>query len=134
MITLDEKLNVVLSKRLRSFFPQPALEQNLVPFEGKPIRLPEKLAEPDSDFLRYHREEMFQGQISPVHLHRESFRASVLPREILESQTSAPADQSENGRRLRQSSPFAVIMPQNERQEMLARYEARRPRTHPAGV
>jgi hypothetical protein len=51
----------VLSKRLRSFFPQPALEQNFVPFEGKPIRLPEKLAEPDDDFIRFHREEIFQS-------------------------------------------------------------------------
>lgn len=61
LITLDDKLNVVLSKRLRSFFPQPALEQNFVPFEGQPIRLPEKLAEPDGDFLRYHRDEIFQS-------------------------------------------------------------------------
>jgi hypothetical protein len=59
LITLDENLNVILSKRLRSFFPQPALEQNFIPFEGKSIRLPEKLAEPDGDFLRYHREEVF---------------------------------------------------------------------------
>src|SRR5438445_4513226 len=51
LITLDEKLNVVLSKRLRGFFPQPTLEQNFVPFGGKPIRLPEKLSEPDSEFL-----------------------------------------------------------------------------------
>lgn len=36
--------------------------------------------------------------------------------------------------RMRQSSPFAVIMPQDERQRILQRYEARRPRTHPAGV
>ena len=61
LITLDEKLSVVLSKRLRSFFPQLALEQNFVPFAGQPIRLPEKLAEPDADFLRYHREEIFQS-------------------------------------------------------------------------
>jgi putative restriction endonuclease len=61
LITLDEKLSVVLSKRLRSFFPQSALEQNFVPFEGAPIRLPEKLAEPDVDFLRFHREEIFQS-------------------------------------------------------------------------
>lgn len=59
LITLDERLNVVLSKRLRNFFPQPALEQNFVSFEGKPIRLPEKLAEPDEAFLRFHREEIF---------------------------------------------------------------------------
>jgi predicted restriction endonuclease len=61
LITLDQSLNVVLSKRLRKFFPQPALEQNFIPFEGKPIRLPDKLAEPDSEFLRYHREELFQS-------------------------------------------------------------------------
>ncbi len=61
LITLDERLTVVLSKRLRSFFPQPALERNFVPFEGQPICLPEKLAEPDEDFLRFHRHEVFQG-------------------------------------------------------------------------
>lgn len=61
LITLDDKLNVLLSKRLRSFFPQPALEQNFVPVEGKPIRLPEKLGEPDLDFIRFHREEIFKS-------------------------------------------------------------------------
>ena len=61
LITLDEKLSVVLSKRLRGFFPQPALERNFVPFDGQPIRLPEKLAEPDADFLSYHRDEIFQN-------------------------------------------------------------------------
>jgi len=48
-----------MNKRLRSFFPQPTLEQNFVQFEGKPIRLPEKLAEPDANFLQFHREEIF---------------------------------------------------------------------------
>ena len=61
LITLDDKLSVVLSKRLRSFFPQPALEQSFVPFEGKQIRLPQKLSEPSLDFLTYHREEVFQN-------------------------------------------------------------------------
>ncbi len=55
LITLDEDLCLMLSNRLQKFFPQPALEQNFVPYEGKPIRLPEKLAEPDGEFLRYHR-------------------------------------------------------------------------------
>jgi putative restriction endonuclease len=59
LITIDEKMGVVLSKRLRSFFPQPALEQNFVPFEGKPIRLPDKLAEPDPIFLEFHRTNIF---------------------------------------------------------------------------
>jgi hypothetical protein len=46
----------------------------------------------------------------------------------------ALADFSEDGRRLRQNSPFAVLMPQDERLRILEKYEARRPRTHPAGV
>jgi putative restriction endonuclease len=61
LITLDEKLIVVLSKKLRSFFPQPTLEQNFVPFEGTQIRLPQKLATPDVSFIRFHREEIFQN-------------------------------------------------------------------------
>jgi hypothetical protein len=36
------------------------LEQNFVPFEGKRIRLPQKLAEPDANFLAYHRETLFK--------------------------------------------------------------------------
>lgn len=61
LITLTEGFEVKLSKRLRDFFPQPALEQNFVPFEGKSIKLPEKLAEPAPEFLRFHREEIFSG-------------------------------------------------------------------------
>jgi putative restriction endonuclease len=60
LITLDEKLSVVLSNRLKSFFPQITLEQNFAPFENKIIHLPEKLAEPDPEFLRYHREKIFK--------------------------------------------------------------------------
>jgi putative restriction endonuclease len=56
----DQDLKVVLSSHLRKFFPQPALEQNFLSYQGKPIQLPEKLAEPDGDFLRYHRETLFQ--------------------------------------------------------------------------
>jgi putative restriction endonuclease len=59
LIALDENLNVVLSKRLRSYFPQPALEQNFVPYEGRPIRLPDKLAEPAFEFVSFHRERVF---------------------------------------------------------------------------
>ena len=59
LITLDESLRLVLSKRLRDHFPQPALEQNFVPFAGQTIRLPEKLAEPNAEFLAYHRKSIF---------------------------------------------------------------------------
>jgi len=61
LITLDEKFRVVLGKRLKSHFPQPALEQNFVPFEGKSIEMPQKLAEPSAPFLAYHRESVFLG-------------------------------------------------------------------------
>src|SRR5512143_1381364 len=44
------------------------------------------------------------------------------------------ADRSEDAFRMRHSSPFAVVMPQDERMRILRRYEALRPRTHPAGV
>jgi hypothetical protein len=43
-------------------------------------------------------------------------------------------DRGEDATRMRQSSPFAVIMPQDERMKILRRYEALRPRTHPTGV
>ena len=60
LITLDKKLNLVLSRRLKGYFPQAALEQSFVPFEGKPIRLPEKIAEPGPTLLHYHREKIFK--------------------------------------------------------------------------
>ncbi len=60
LITLDEQLKVVLSKRLKSYFPQPTLEYNFAPFAGQSIRLPEQLAEPNVEFLAYHRESVFQ--------------------------------------------------------------------------
>lgn len=44
------------------------------------------------------------------------------------------AERSEDATRMRQSSPFAVVMPQDERARILRKYEAFRPRTHPAGV
>ncbi len=63
LITLDEKLRVVLSPRLRKHFPQPALEQNFVAYEGQPIRKPDILAEPSPDFLKHHRQVIFKGAI-----------------------------------------------------------------------
>lgn len=59
LITLDEQLRVVLSKRLKSYLPQRALANNFVSYEGRTIRLPEKLAEPAPEFLEYHRSKVF---------------------------------------------------------------------------
>ena len=61
LITLTDEFRVVLSKRLKAFFPQAALEQNFAPFEGQPICLPKKLAEPERAFLQFHRETIFQS-------------------------------------------------------------------------
>ncbi|HTB62880.1 MAG TPA: HNH endonuclease [Opitutales bacterium] len=61
LITLDNNFKIVLSKRLRHYFPQPTLEQNFVPFDGTQIRLPVHLAEPSQDFLGYHREQIFKN-------------------------------------------------------------------------
>ncbi len=61
LITLDSKLRVLLSDQLKLFFPQQTLQQNFARFEGTKIRLPEKLAEPDVDFVSYHRERVFQS-------------------------------------------------------------------------
>jgi hypothetical protein len=52
---------VLLSRRLKCYFPQAALEQNFAVFEGKPIELPEKIANPGSCFLDYHRNTIFQS-------------------------------------------------------------------------
>ena len=59
LITLDKKLCLVLGKQLKTYFPQAMLEQSFVPFEGKAIRLPKKIAEPDPAFLRHHRDVIF---------------------------------------------------------------------------
>ncbi|MBC8011625.1 MAG: HNH endonuclease [Burkholderiales bacterium] len=61
LLTVDEKFRVLLSPRLKSHFPQPALEQNFAAYEGASIRLPEMLAEPAAEFLAHHRTAIFQA-------------------------------------------------------------------------
>jgi putative restriction endonuclease len=61
LITLDQECRVVLSRRLRAHLSQSTLECNFTPFEGVRIRMPEKLAEPSSLFLAYHRDAIFEG-------------------------------------------------------------------------
>ena len=58
----------------------------------------------------------------------------LIRRRGLEGALQVLTDVGEEATRLRQSSPFGVLMPQDKRLEILRRYEARRPRTHPAGV
>jgi predicted restriction endonuclease len=54
LITLDEDLRIVLSKRLKDHFSNQSLKENFQPFEGKKIECPEKF-EPDQSFLEFHR-------------------------------------------------------------------------------
>jgi putative restriction endonuclease len=60
LITFDEDCRLVLSRRLKSFLPQAALEQHFVAYERKPISLPPKIAAPNLDYLKYHREKVFE--------------------------------------------------------------------------
>jgi putative restriction endonuclease len=60
LITFDEKLSLVMSKRLKKHFPQTTLEHNFVPFVGVPIRGPRMIAEPAPAFMHYHRTTVFK--------------------------------------------------------------------------
>lgn len=61
LITLDEKLRVVLSPKLKAHFPHKLLEQNFGAFEGSTVQMPHQLAEPSLDGLKHHRESIFQS-------------------------------------------------------------------------
>lgn len=59
LITLDSDRRLVLSKRLKTHLPSPALEQNFFAYEGMVVRKPEQLSEPSPEFLEHHREKIF---------------------------------------------------------------------------
>ncbi len=59
LISVDGHRRIVLSRKLRGYFPQPVLEMNFLAFEGKTFRLPDKVAVPHDDFLAYHRDVIF---------------------------------------------------------------------------
>jgi putative restriction endonuclease len=59
LMTFDDDFAMILSPKLRKFFPQYSLEMNFLEFEGKSIRMPEKLAAPALEFLLHHRENIF---------------------------------------------------------------------------
>jgi len=61
LITFGEGFEMILSSKLQKAGGELSVESNFSAFEGKPIRLPEKLAEPDPEFLRYHRDQIFVG-------------------------------------------------------------------------
>ncbi len=60
LVTLDEELRLVLSPRLKGYFPQLLLEQAFTPFEGRTIQVPDDSMKPDPQFVGYHRENVFE--------------------------------------------------------------------------
>jgi hypothetical protein len=58
LITFDDQRRLVLSKRLRDYLPDEAVERHFVAYEGQPLRLPEKF-QPDDSFLAAHRQTVF---------------------------------------------------------------------------
>jgi putative restriction endonuclease len=60
LITIDETFTVLISPKLKRYLPSAPLEQNFSRYEGTRIRLPEKVAEPNPAFLRYHHKNIFQ--------------------------------------------------------------------------
>ncbi len=59
LITFDLNLCLVLSAKLRDATENPVLNASFIPYEGRPMRLPEKFR-PDTRFLERHRAEVFQ--------------------------------------------------------------------------
>ena len=60
LITIDETFTVLVSPKLKRYLPSTALKHNFSRFEGTQIRMPEKVAEPNPAFLRYHHKNIFQ--------------------------------------------------------------------------
>ena len=55
LITFDDELRLVLSKRLKAELPHQSIEDNFVKFEGCPLSLPEDAVLPEASFLAAHR-------------------------------------------------------------------------------
>jgi predicted restriction endonuclease len=61
LVSFDDKLCLILSRKLEGYFPDTALEKNFAAYAGKKISETEKLSEPKREFLRCHREEIFRN-------------------------------------------------------------------------
>jgi len=58
-ITFDEQYRLIISHDLKEFLPNDTINQNFITYEGHKINLPDKF-NPSSEFLRYHRENVFR--------------------------------------------------------------------------
>ncbi|WP_309489331.1 HNH endonuclease [Oceaniferula flava] len=61
LITFSPNFELILGKKLKSVGSEPSVVANFGNYEGAPLRLPEKLAEPDPEFMNYHREAIYLG-------------------------------------------------------------------------
>ncbi len=59
LIAFDGERKLVMSNRLKKLLPHAAVQQNFEGFAGTTFALPEDAPEPSADFLRYHRERVF---------------------------------------------------------------------------
>lgn len=60
LVTFDPEWRLVLSRELREATTNETLRASFVPFEGKPLRLPERFR-PEREFVSTHRQEVFRG-------------------------------------------------------------------------
>jgi putative restriction endonuclease len=59
LLTFDEELRLVLSKRLKAELPQSCIDDNFVKHEGQALSLPEDAVLPEARFLAEHRKTVF---------------------------------------------------------------------------
>jgi putative restriction endonuclease len=60
LISFDDSLRLLLSKRLRDELPQRAVLENFAAYEGRALELPEDSVLPDPAFMAAHREKFLQ--------------------------------------------------------------------------
>ena len=61
LITLDEKMRLILSPALLQFLPNDALESEFIRREGQPLAQPDRFA-PEPGFMAHHRSVIFQRE------------------------------------------------------------------------
>ena len=60
LISFDDNLRLLLSKRLRSELPQRAVQENFAAYEGSALEMPEDSVLPDLAFMAEHREKFMK--------------------------------------------------------------------------
>jgi len=64
LITFDDNLQLILSKRLSAELPQRTVAENFGAYVGQPLRLPEDAALPEPAFLIEHRKKIFNKRFA----------------------------------------------------------------------